>query len=1012
MTCITDVEGHFVFSLLPPRHGYMLKAEVPGFATVIAGPLDLDPGRVTVQNLILKPSSELQETVTVEAQGPIVDTSSTKTSTTYNTEFIEGLPLLGRRFSDLLTLAPGVTDADGDGHPNVRGARDTGLQIRLDGSNVTDPLTGQIGQDVNLETIEEVEIITSGASAEFGRADGGFANIITKSGGNEAEGSLKVFYRSDFLDGNGAGNNDQDQREIPVKGFSDVRAFLTLGGAMVKDHLWYFTSVERLDREEPVSFATGALAVRTQEGWRSFGKVTWQTNPDNKLAFQVNYDPIEHGGNFLGLRVAPETDYLRRAGGPILQLKWTSIISPTLLLESVFSRLDGGEAIVPVSDEFQIMKVKKERQGNTVFAQLPCITNSCRGDRSVFAYRSTYGLGLRQRVTTSLSGPYFYQSDDARERSTFKVDLSYSIEDRFGNHSIKSGFEFNDERYVDSPITNPQLTDQTKNSIEAFLPVVYPEDIRFGPIFMDISDPVRVDLESSGLNAGAYIQNSWKPVPNLTLNAGLRYDQEEIDTFGFSPFDPLTEAREVLRRFDILCDALGSACTSQRNPGRTDRGLVGTIYPPPGHPAFEFDLDGDGDIELEGPERDQLRGPLTSFSERASESYTIRNRNLAPRLSVSWDPWSDGRTKLFGAWNQYYDRLFLGTTTMEQESNRYTAAWISNGPSNQATPEKLSEPLTGIVSINQVDHDLATPHTIEWSVGLERELAPEWALTLTHISRRGTDLLQDIDVNHIICPQFDASFGVDPMLVCGDGGRLELDRFGEPPILAPRDPNQPLNPSGQSRPNGAPDLYALNINWNQVLRAGNFNSSRYTSTELALRKRLHRRWQMQLGYTYSKAAGQAERFIDQAGNDPAVSEAVAGYLDYDQRHLLKWQAVTHLPHDLILGGTVQWASGLPYSIVHTVADQDDVGSLSGQRTFFVTGKKNDQRNEGQWTLSGRIEKSFTVGRVHLASFLSGENLANADDLRVTAIRGGIRGEGIDGTRRFGRRFELGLSIHY
>src|SRR5262249_32262426 len=149
--------------------------------------------------------------------GAIVDTTSTTTTATFDAELIEGLPLLGRKFADVLTLAPGVDDTDGDGNPNVRGSRDTGLQLRLDGTNVTDPLTGHSGQQFNLEAIQEVGVIPAGAPAEYGQADGGFANVITKSGGNDVTGSLKIFYRSDFLDGAGA-----NAARAPAPSFSDT----------------------------------------------------------------------------------------------------------------------------------------------------------------------------------------------------------------------------------------------------------------------------------------------------------------------------------------------------------------------------------------------------------------------------------------------------------------------------------------------------------------------------------------------------------------------------------------------------------------------------------------------------------------------------------------------------------------------------------------------------------------------------------------------------------------------
>jgi outer membrane receptor protein involved in Fe transport len=190
---VTDIEGNYRIPLLPVANDYVLRVAYPGFAPVEVGPIDLDAGKTVVQDVTLRSDAESTETVIVESQGNIVDTESTKTSSSYNAEFIEGLPIIGHNYQDILTLAPGVTDTDGDGNPNVHGARDTGLQYRLDGGNVTDPVSGTFGQNLNSDIIEEIEVITSGASAEYGRADGGFANIITKSGGNDFEGSFKVY---------------------------------------------------------------------------------------------------------------------------------------------------------------------------------------------------------------------------------------------------------------------------------------------------------------------------------------------------------------------------------------------------------------------------------------------------------------------------------------------------------------------------------------------------------------------------------------------------------------------------------------------------------------------------------------------------------------------------------------------------------------------------------------------------------------------------------------------------
>jgi outer membrane receptor protein involved in Fe transport len=128
--------------------------------------------------------------------------------TRFGSEFIEALPILGRGYQDVLALAPGVSDVDGDGIPNIHGARDTDVVTLVDGVSTTDPLTGKIGAQLNLESIQEIEIKTSGATAEFGRAQGGFVNIITKSGGNEFKGTFKFFWSGSLVDGDGAGADD------------------------------------------------------------------------------------------------------------------------------------------------------------------------------------------------------------------------------------------------------------------------------------------------------------------------------------------------------------------------------------------------------------------------------------------------------------------------------------------------------------------------------------------------------------------------------------------------------------------------------------------------------------------------------------------------------------------------------------------------------------------------------------------------------------------------------------
>jgi len=1009
----TDLEGQFVFASLPPGDGYEITASVPDYATVVAGPLRLTPATVVRIVLTLEASSALQETVRVEARGAIVDLAATSTGTTYNAEFIEGLPLVGRQFEDILTLAPGVTDADGDGTPNVHGARETSFQLRLDGTNVSNPLTGLIGQNVNIESIEEVEMITTGASAEFGRASGGFGNAITKSGGNDFAGSLKLFYRSDFLDGDGA--NDED----PPPEFTDTNVYLTAGGPLVKDHFWYFTSIEGIDEEIPVIFAAGGHAIQDLEGWLSFGKLTWQATQLHRLALQVNYDPLALTGNNVGPYTSLDTDYRLSTGGPLVQLTWSAILSPQLLLNSIFSHMDGQLDVQPLSGDYRDLDVdifritaSERRVGN------PCMLTNCFEDPTIRRFVRRPPTGGRNNIEIyDEVGPWNERYSQDLDRTTLRSDLAYTLEDIGGQHTLKSGFEAAVESYAEDAVFNPVAVDKTCSIRDCPTGDNVSQSVRVGTLLMDVYGPTETTLSAEGLSLGVWAQDSWKPKPGLAINAGLRFDTEDIDTSGRTYFDPLEEAKEALAIWDLWCDAAGHQCESTQTPGRRDGNMPYVFPPPPGHPALAYDLNGDGLLELAGEEGAQLNAPYTRHEEWVNEPVRLKDSNIAPRLSLSWDPWEDGRTKLFGSYGVFYDRIFLGAVTNGQLPETLTARWDIgimrrfNSPPLivQATPGAPSQPLLG-PGINQVDPDLTTPYTIEWTAGFERELAPEWSIGLTYISRRGEDLLQDVDVNHVTCDQFDEAFGVDPYAICGDGGALEQDKFGTQNV----------------RPNGAPDLYVHNPYFNRVLEVGNVNASEYTAWELILRKRLHHNWQMQLGYTWSEARGDAEEFDTLAGNDVAYSDAAGGYLSYDQRHVVKWQGVAHLTGGLVLGGALTWSSGLPYSFIGIVEDDhDDQGNFTLQRVYSVTGEKNDQRNDSVLTVDGRIEKRFTIGRVQTSAFIEGENLLDSNDLRFLLVDAGDRdldeGAGAsdrrtsvltDATRSYGRRWEIGAAFFF
>ena len=112
----------------------------------------------------------------------LVDLDSNETSTVFSSDFIADLPVAGRFYQNVLSLVPGVQDPDKDGNPNVNGARERDFKTLVGGISNVDPLTGKFLNLVTTDSIEALTVITAGAGAEFGRAQGGFAQIIQKQG--------------------------------------------------------------------------------------------------------------------------------------------------------------------------------------------------------------------------------------------------------------------------------------------------------------------------------------------------------------------------------------------------------------------------------------------------------------------------------------------------------------------------------------------------------------------------------------------------------------------------------------------------------------------------------------------------------------------------------------------------------------------------------------------------------------------------------------------------------------
>jgi outer membrane receptor for ferrienterochelin and colicin len=243
-TLTTDEGGRFVFLQLPPGR-YTLTASKQGFATLRQEEFTLTVGQAANLDLKMKVSG-VNETITVSAV-QTVDTASPQTSTTLDENSVANLPVLGRKFEDLLTLTPNVSITQGpDGDEiNFAGQRGVFNNISLDGGDYMNGFFGEQagGQraaiDIPLDAVKEFQVVATGATAEFGRTAGGVVNVVTKSGTNEFHGSLFHFQRLEALTANTSDGK-------PLTDFHREQFGGNVGGPIKKDKAFFFVAGEQI----------------------------------------------------------------------------------------------------------------------------------------------------------------------------------------------------------------------------------------------------------------------------------------------------------------------------------------------------------------------------------------------------------------------------------------------------------------------------------------------------------------------------------------------------------------------------------------------------------------------------------------------------------------------------------------------------------------------------------------------------------------------------------------------
>ena len=361
-TSISDSSGQYRVEDLRPGV-YKVTFTLPGFSTFEREGVELTGSFTATINAEMRVGN-LQETVTVTGESPIVDVSSARRQTVINNEVLKAIPTV-RSYNALVVVVPGVVTNTNDVATGtattqfpIHGGRNNEGRMTIDGLNVGNPPGGNQppGFSVDVGNSEEISFTTSGGLGESETA-GLVMNVVPKTGGNSIHGS--AFY-------SGSGKNLQsDNTEgtgvaapTPLTKIYDLNG--AIGGPIMRDKLWYFATARtqgstRVNANQFVNLNAGdatkwlyapdlndpGFSDRTWENIS--GRLTWQVTPRNKIGgyWDEQWVCRKCEGNTIGITtpavVSPE------ANGPnqtlplrVPQVTWSSPVTNRLLLDAGF----------------------------------------------------------------------------------------------------------------------------------------------------------------------------------------------------------------------------------------------------------------------------------------------------------------------------------------------------------------------------------------------------------------------------------------------------------------------------------------------------------------------------------------------------------------------------------------------------------------------------------------------------------------------------------------------------
>ncbi len=958
-TAVSSGDGTYRVPLLPPGT-YQVAVDLSGFKPVSRSNVDVAINQQTTVDLVLGLAS-VTEAVSVTGSAPVVETTRSDITNRVSTRAIDALPLNGRNFTDLVALVPGarpVPEGQQGSNVSIFGERGAATSFLIDGAENNDPLEGGAALRYTQDSIQEFEVITSGYEAEFGRAQGGIVNIITRSGTNRYDGRAFWFRRDDAMDASNVPN-----QKVPKLSRDQWGA--TLGGPIARDRAYFFGSFERLGETRGVNINRAAIPAFVASGIASpsgsedfgiapettgltgLGKLDYVFNASHRLSVTVNGNNQDVSGEIsspiAGTTALPSAARTQSADGVATIARLTSVFSDRTYLETT-----GG------------------------------FTSTSSGTNLDKNQRSEPLLILLRSGFMQTGAPFGGKTKRDRDRLQISQSLTRAGLDWHGDHQLKAGWDFN----------RVGLTgfNEVTNDVEYSAAFLSPnaqainEDLfrRLGfaqsaaRFFTLSANPDgSLDLDMSSNDVGLFAQDTWQVTPSVTINAGARYDYASLfggDKNNIAPrlgvaWDVGGRHRTVVKlNWGIFFDRnlLSAASTVPEKGGVFTRSAFDVALPRLGADYTDSLIDlvitsgfpaaGGGRSPAENA---AYRGFANAL--RANPLYlyqllgiAVTNPSAPPIVTADNVQQLSGKTAA--------EAVALLESTFPGTDWEFFDVPGGSIVGNRVLSFFPRGPLGASRDVSRYSED-RTPWTNSFNAGVDQQIGDNFTVSAMYVHRRTRDLLTRRITNLFDVQRGDPNFGRTT-----DGG-----------------------------PRISQVTYDGRINYDGIL--------------LSARRRFSSRYQFGVSYTGSRArdnllTGNVGSTFSN-NNHPEID---FGRSNQSVPHVFTANGLVVVPFDVHVSSIVFWRSGSAFN-PRGIVDLDGDGLVDQRDT---TQSRNAFRTRSYGDVDMRVEKRFNVmHNSSLTVLVEGFNLFNRANVRsVTDVSG--PNFGTPTTYFSGRELQLGI----